>query len=450
MNMSKRLENEVDAVLPYCDFTTYFPKLVFHNPNTEFELRVTDIYAFDIQQNFIDSYMSEYKLEISVNIAEYNQLLENIQDLECTLVLYPYSSVYQRILTNIEPIIFKTRAIFNKVDLSTIVGIKNLGEQNDEGVVSPETANQAQIHMKLPVYLVEHEVYDTRHIQINGILHNVTMEGVIHWVAYQFGFENVSVVTPDNDDVYSNLVIPPMQSIATIFPYLQNTFGIYSKGLGYFITNNSLYVYPQFDTTIGNSHSSSVLHIVSIPKGNFPSSPSYSTTIDEDLWVVSITNANVNDTSTTGVENRGNVHASVNADNNRDGGVVVNKDGSVVRDAENITVVQTALSESANTDSQIMKFSGVRTNIYNSTSEMSAYNGVYLNTGWVRSKPCAILPGQSVIYHYDDVDDEFSIKHGRVMGVTYNSELLPSSTGTDVLITFMSVIYVFLEPKKKE
>jgi hypothetical protein len=130
--MSKRLENEVDAVLPYCDFTTYFPKLVFHNPNTEFELRVTDIYAFDIQQNFIDSYMSEYKLEISVNIAEYNQLLENIQDLECTLVLYPYSSVYQRIVTSIEPIIFKTRAIFNKVDLSTIVGIKNLGEQNDE------------------------------------------------------------------------------------------------------------------------------------------------------------------------------------------------------------------------------------------------------------------------------------------------------------------------------
>ena len=450
--MSKRLEDEVDAVLPYSTFTIYEPRLTFYNPNTEFKLAVSNIYYFDIEQNFVESYMSKYKLEIAINIGQYNQLLENIQDLECTLILYPYSLVYKSILTEIDPIILNMKAMFDKVDLSTITTAKTIGEQDVLGAKEPSSANQAAIQLKLPVYLVEPEVYNTRHTQINGILHNVTMNDAIHWAAYQFGFENINVVDPDNTNTYQDLVIPPMQDIASIFPYLQRTFGIYSKGLGYFITNKTLYVYPQFDISIDNSHTDSVVHIINVPKGNYPSCESYSRHIDEDLWIVSTTNANVNDTSTKGVENEGNVHVSVNPDNSRDDGVTVDKDGTITRNPENITVLQNAVSESMNTDSQILKFSGERSNIYNSTSEMSAYNGIYLNTGWVRAEPCAISPGQPAIYHFDATDDDFITLHGRIMGVTYNSQILPSTAGSEILLTFMSTIYLFLElnPKRND
>ena len=71
------------------------------------------------------------------------------------------------------------------------------------------------------MYLIDPAACDTRHIKINAILHDVTIEDVLHWAAYQFGFTRVNMVKPTNTIKYSNLVIPPMQSIATLFPYLQ-------------------------------------------------------------------------------------------------------------------------------------------------------------------------------------------------------------------------------------
>lgn len=449
LNMSKRLEAEVSQVLPYAENTIYSPKLFFHNPNTEFALQITNIYSLDIEQHFLESYMGKYKLEVGVNINQYNQLLENIQDLECTLVLYPYSLLFQSVVTEDEPLIFNMRAIFDKVDLSTVVSAKTIGDHDTLGAKEPTTVNQASVHIKLPVYLVEPEVYNTRHMQINGILHNVTVSDAIHWAAYQFGFEEINVVPPDNTDTYGNFVIPPMQDIASFFPFLQKTFGVYSKGLGYFITNKTLYVYPQFDTNLEHTHSGSIIHLLNIPRGTFPSSEGYSRYIDEDLWIVSTTDAHANNTSTKGVENEGNVHVSLNPDNNRDEGVVVKPDGTVYRDESNITILQNVNSRSANSNSQVLKYSGERSNIYNSTAEMSAYNGTYMNTGWVRAKPCSILPGQSVVYHYDDTNDEFAVLTGRVLAVTYGSQILPSPKGSEILLTFMSVIYMFLELNPK-
>ena len=53
-HISKRLEAEINKVLEYGEFTVYKPKLVFHNPNTEYKETVDWINAFDIEQDFLD------------------------------------------------------------------------------------------------------------------------------------------------------------------------------------------------------------------------------------------------------------------------------------------------------------------------------------------------------------------------------------------------------------
>src|SRR5574344_2388385 len=89
-HISKRLESEIDKVLEYREFTTYKPKLVLHNPNTEYKEIITLIDKFDIEQDFLESYMTRYTLNIQITYSQYLQLQKNSQDLECTLILYQY------------------------------------------------------------------------------------------------------------------------------------------------------------------------------------------------------------------------------------------------------------------------------------------------------------------------------------------------------------------------
>lgn len=449
-HISKRLEAEINKVLEYREFTVYKPKLVFHNPNTEYKETIYWINAFDIEQDFLDSYMTKYTLNIQITYSQYLQLQKNAQDLECTILLYPYDTLTSTTLLELSPIIIKTKVIMNTVDLSKAVNNKTLGTEYKEDSASYHTPALAELTMNIPVYLVDPGIYDTRHVQINAILHNVTVEDVINWAAYQFGFEKIHLVKPTNTIKYNNLVIPPMQDIGSLFPYLQRTFGIYSTGLGYFVMGDELYMYPQYDKDINNSYTNKFIHIINAPRGQYHGSDSYSRIIDGDQWIVSITNSNVEDATIKGTENDGNVHVSSNPDNSRDGGVVINKNGKVVRPADNITVIQNTNSNPMKSKAQVLKYVGQRTNIFTTTTQLAANDGVYMNTGWVRAKPMSLLPGQCILYHYDDKGDDYTVRKGRILKVAYNSKLEPCNDGAERLISFMSVIYVYLEPDTQQ
>ena len=449
-HISKRLEAEINKVLEYGEFTVYKPKLVFHNPNTEYKETVDWINAFDIEQDFLDSYMTKYTLNIQVTYSQYLQLQKNAQDLECTIILYPYDTLTSTEVVKLPPTIIKTKVIMNKIDLSKAFNNKTLGTEHKEDSAAARTPALAELTMNIPVYLVDPGIYDTRHMQINAILHNVTVEDVINWAAYQFGFEKIHIVKPTNTIRYNNLVIPPMQDIGSLFPYLQRTFGIYSTGLGYFVMGDELYMYPQYDKDINNSYTNKFIHIINAPKGQYHGTDSYSRLIDGDQWIVSITSTNVEDATIKGTENDGNVHVSSNPDNSRDGGVVINKNGKVVRPADNITVIQNTNSNPMRSKAQVLKYVGQRSNIFTTTTQLAANDGVYMNTGWVRAKPMALLPGQCVLYHYDDKGDDYTVRKGRILKVSYNSKLEQCNSGTDRLISFMSVIYIYLEPDTQQ
>lgn len=449
-HISKRLEAEINKVLEYGEFTVYKPKLVFHNPNTEYKETVDWINAFDIEQDFLDSYMTKYTLNIQVTYSQYLQLQKNAQDLECTIILYPYDTLTSTEVVKLPPTIIKTKVIMNKIDLSKEFNNKTLGTEHKEDSAAARTPALAELTMNIPVYLVDPGIYDTRHMQINAILHNVTVEDVINWAAYQFGFEKIHIVKPTNTIRYNNLVIPPMQDIGSLFPYLQRTFGIYSTGLGYFVMGDELYMYPQYDKDINNSYTNKFIHIINAPKGQYHGTDSYSRLIDGDQWIVSITSTNVEDATIKGTENDGNVHVSSNPDNSRDGGVVINKNGKVVRPADNITVIQNTNSNPMRSKAQVLKYVGQRSNIFTTTTQLAANDGVYMNTGWVRAKPMSLLPGQCVLYHYDDKGDDYTVRKGRILKVSYNSKLEQCNSGTDRLISFMAVIYAYLEPDTQQ
>ena len=140
------------------------------------------------------------------------------------------------------------------------------------------------------------------------------------------------------------------------------------------------------------------------------------------------------------------VHVSTNPDNSRDRGVVINKDGSVIRSAENITVIQNTNSNPMKSKALVPKYVGQRTNIFTTTAQLAANDGVYMNTGWIKAKPLSLLPGQCLLYHYDDKGDDYAVRKGRILKVKYQSSLIPCNSGGERLISFMGIIYAYLEP----
>jgi hypothetical protein len=274
------------------------------------------------------------------------------------------------------------------------------------------------------------------------------MEQVLHWSAQQFQVDKPKIITPDNPQTYDNFIIPFM-GIDKLYNFLQNRYGIYAKGMGYYFSEDELYIYPQFDTDRNKNTTDGIVRIISVPEGSYLGMDCYHAKIDDDLWILSNSNKSMQSLNAVGEENSGNVHVTANTDNQRDRSVVINKDGSVTRDKSSLTVVQMSNKAGAmNASSQNIKYCGQRSNIYQSTSEMAANNGTVLACEWNMAIPRSIKPGQIVTYQYDDTNSGFSSQKGRIMNVEYRAiKQHPHTDGTFIL-TFSANLTVFIDPEK--
>ena len=135
----------------------------------------------------------------------------------------------------------------------------------------------------------------------------------------------------------------------------------------------------------------------------------------------------------------------MNADQCLDQSVTIDSSGKVER-INNITVLQSQnTAGNISSTMQNAKYSGQRTNIYASTSELAKYNGTDMKTGWVHAKPYLACPGHSVIFHYDSAEGEYKTQAGRLTEIMYSSSTLASTTHIP-WITFTAALHIFLEP----
>lgn len=446
-DLSERLKHKIEQALYGTDSCVFSPEVVLYNPNTGYKFNCRYLKAMAIGQDFFGSYMDMMQITIDVTPEELQALLPNLKDLECTITLYGFDDKTLTIIYDQEPIIIETKVLIDdQADLEKKFNISLFGDPETDTKL---TADQNSMMFPYVLHLVEPEAYDLRHVQINAMFNEITMEKLLHWICQQFKAEQVKIVKPDNPQVYNNLVIPPMHDISSIFPFLQERYGIYSKGLGYYFTEKTFYIYPVFDVDPNTSPEEGTVHIVNAPQDYFLGLDRYHAKEGEDVFIASVTAVDMKPLNSEGTENLGNVHVSTNADGTLDKFVTIQEDGKVMR-AENDISVVTMQNQAGNvtSDMQNLKFKGERTNIYSSTSEMAMIDGTMLSTGWMRATPRLLKPGQSALYHYDAKAGEYKTQKGRMFRVFYGGTL-HTSESEKPWISFNASIEVKLEADQK-
>lgn len=127
--------------------------------------------------------------------------------------------------------------------------------------------------INVDVHLVERGLAEFRLWNIGGVYRNVTMlelmQGLMSQPLKAFGDGlnvgyNVTVYPTSNTERYYQRLIPNGVPLIDLPGWLQKKWGVYSAGLGYYLTQKMWYVYPLYDYTRYNA-STKRMTIVNVP-----------------------------------------------------------------------------------------------------------------------------------------------------------------------------------------
>ena len=425
----------------------YRPECVFLKPDAELEIKAP-VTSIIIVQDFVDTYQDTVQIEVRLNIDEYRAIQANIQDLECTLTLYPQYAESGTDNYDEDPIILEYVVfVQDQVDLDKQVQSNFAGDNKEDGVVLSQS--QANTFAEYRFHLLSKTMRDMRKVQLNMISRETNIETVLHWACQNFGAESTVIIPPDNTSSITNFIIPPMHNLSTLFPYLQQRYGIYSKGMGYYYTGEVLYIYPLYDTSEKTTPiKDSVIYLINGVKTHFAMADVRAARVDNDLYIALTSTVKVAPMDTASAENKGDNLVSFNADNVLDRLAPVGGDGKVNINP-NYTVIQRQnTATNMNSVSQSVTYKDITSNIYQSTSALAKDDGSKMETVWANAIPYSLYPGQNVVYNYSSADGNYESSKGRLMGVVYVSRPV-SMDAVHLSFVFHAAMTVFLEPEKK-
>ena len=404
IQISKQLKSKVDEILENQNSQIF--KLsckIYSSSNSEVDITPMFVNSMKITQAFTVNYMDDIELTFDISPAEYITLVNNHQDLRVALkIVYVDPITYENVYIQ-KPKVYQFKAIIkNTEDLAIKFHMHQLKAKDGD------TEYEYQHATRLPIVLqlLDDIAYDLRHKHFHGIFSNTTLKSNIAYIASTFGIEQISLVEPDNTHTYNHINIPPSKDFSCIFDYLQNIYGVYFKGLEYYFTNSTLYIYPPYET---DPKSDSTIHIYNVAEGQYAGLPGYHYTDNQDMHILSNSKVQTKNLVELGIEDHGNSQLLIRNDTILDNYRSVNKNKISINDNNTISC-DINTSKSVLKDTLVSKYNSPR-NPYLYTSKMAKYNAKIILLGWVRSTFMDIKPGHRVIYHFDD-DGKYKTKIG--------------------------------------
>lgn len=418
------------------------------NPNSDFTLTVP-VSSFSLIQNFVENYQDIVQVEVWVTPQQYRDIQTHMQDLNCSLLFYSIDRKTGVDLFDVPPLVFDYTVFMEKrEDIDKQYNSNIFNDNKEEG--QDEVAKKSQTRFIHKLTLVSKEMRDLRYKGVNTIARNATIESIIKWVCYSFEIEHVKAIPADNTQVYKHITIPPLKYISDVFPFLQYEYGIYAKGLAYYFTNKTLYMYPCFDFSKDTTPIKEVLHICNANNTMFKGGSKYHTIKEEDIFVTSTAGIKVSPIDVAATENSGDNIVTTNADALRDRFAPVGGDGKVdIGEGHQTTIQRSNSTNNSSSSSQNIRYGGCRNNIYVTTSELASKDGMFMSALWTNCIPGILQPGQHVVYHYSNQEGDMVTAKGRLMSVVYLSRTSPMSS-IDTAMTFIAGLGIFLEPERDD
>ena len=430
-----------------------------------------------IEQQFSENYLNHYELNVALTPDQYQLLYYNYKDLRCTVRFYGMDvntkTIYGK-TTNGDPLLVIEDAYCIFKDKQDML------KGTPKSMVMPESdtaknTNNTDAFVDVSFQLIPKEDYKFRVTKCNMILNNSTVADAILMIANSSEcVDALMMVTPDNQTKYKNIVIPPILSLADALKFLQDHYGVYSKGMGYYYQVGCLYVYPLYETdpvlpkdkapdndlvykkNIYASVTGSVMldemgdggmtHIYMVGNDNYVGLQYYHAYEGNTIHIVSNSLSVFRDLADTGMENVGYGYIVHHSDRDID----VCRNILEADSTEQATYGIWPIDIHQNPNNSYMAFDGQnrhigitstqanvqyvddKSNMYTIQSSIYSYLRTVAGFEWNNAVPFTFRPGYRIYYHYDGEDQtrrkltnstgsslQYMTKSGVVDEVTY-------------------------------
>ena len=375
-----------------------------------------------IEQNFRDKFYDIFILNIDTSITDYLTLNDNYKNLTCTLVEKVVSNEnYENIPRVLSSVTYRV-IIYNRRDLFKSVSANALKDVDGTGQSEQYYSTLIPVDMQL----IEEHVYNFRKIKVNFVLKDVTMDRILHLVAYLLQVSTVHITIPDNKKTYAYYPIPPFKNIYDVFSYLQDkeNGGVYNKGLSYYYTRGVLYIYPKFETNVMNSPE--IINIYKVSEGLLTGLSGYYNVEDTTYNIIANMQATSVDIADKGVEEIGTSFVIQLNDKVIDDSITNTEEAVIINETNSIGI-STTTDAGIVTKAYMPEFKESNNNLNTIASLLSVYDLTIQVVNLGLLPLFSFKPGYKVTYNYDK-DQIYTSEIGICDKIEY--KLMSNNKGT--------------------
>ncbi len=414
---------------------------------SNWKLPLLRIEGLNIIQDYVNNYLDYTVLTTLLHPAQVIEMLQYAQDLKCTLILTKYH--WATFLPLEEGIIIKQyRAIIENIeDLTKKFNVREYNQFQSKPENATIQASDISARIPINIQLLDEDIYTKRHIKINTIFNqDITVEQVIYWILNVFNITNI-VMHPINNNTYKfkNLKIPPVHGLDSVFEYIHNTYGIYSKGFSHYHFDTVSYLWGIYDHQAKSKNTIKLYSAPNIPLDNH-NGYHYIEKDTNDIHIVTTSKVELQSPLLKGSENIGTTMSIHNSDLAIDGYKSVDNKGKLHINSNTTSYISNSESTLHKKTSNNFTYRNAGSNPFLLASELAAYQGVLFRCQWRMSVPYSLYPAQSVIVHYDDKDGVFVTQKGILNGVSYQSVKSEYNIHNSPFFIFISTLQFWLEP----
>lgn len=379
--LKKAISGVVESHLP-ASFSMHVE--LNNSTNKKYQFIPTFVKGLQFIQDPTENYCDNILLFLTLSGNEYSLLYEHIQDMYCHLTFH-YLDVEGHKFPKIKPIKKKYRvALQNPQDIRKI---------------RTDVHYYKEAECEATLRLIEEKMYEARSIQLNGIYRRTTLTDVLHHLGLSFGYKDVTVEKATNMHIYDHIIIPPMKNFGDCFPYIQEEYGVYEKGLTYFVTHDNLFIYAPFNLT------PDTLTKVNIYQNqlNMSMACGCTTKVSKDLVEIVINEVeHGSDHSVYGAENEGTSYTFLRSSEVQDGVITYHPKLPTVFKNDSVLTIGLAEPKTLTKKTTRPHYATTTDNIFCLASNVYEKQSTHVRVSWVHSLPFALRPGLQVNYYWDD------------------------------------------------
>lgn len=371
--------------------------LSIYSSSSQFSIDRCMIEHFELIKKFSSNTTNDIQVKINLVPKQVAELIKNQTNLLASLIIEYVDPVSGSIRFSDKPYLATFRVlIHNPDDLNKKYGATVYNDTNPLADPTKGTNRTTETLLQIDLQLVRPEEYSMNKSHYHGMMSDTTVDKAIHFISSMLGVSKLNLIPPDNTAEYKHMIIPPEKGdFNKIFDHMQEQYGIYTKGLNYFVDDKTLFIYPAYETRLDRKPK---LTILKVGVGAYGGATNYHKSEGSNLTIVSNSDTSQKTLSSVSAENSGNTQLFMKADTMIDGQI----------DHNTMTVKSTSVAASNKSDnsihqtSAVAKYSQPTTNLYSKVSKMAAGEGELVKFSWAYCRLNLIEPGMPCTYVYDE------------------------------------------------